>query len=146
MPAKRISNKMKKKQLSNKPLYIKERIAIVREQLQLTHVEISRKLGVTAAAVGQAERNNGGLLFEVIILFANTYSINPAWIILEDNSKVSQVIERKAPGQPMAVITPVEADNLDSGQLATRIRRDILKLRELAADEAVAKAKKKKAK
>lgn len=146
MPAKRISNKMKKKQIGNKPLYIKERIAIVREQLQLTHAEISRKLGVTAAAVGQAERNNGGLLFEVIVLFANTYGVNPAWILIEDNSKVSQVIERKAPAQLMQVIAPVEADNLDSSQLATRIRRDILKLRELAADEAVAKTKKKKAK
>jgi len=146
MPAKRISNKMKKKQLANKPLYIKERVAIVREQLQLTHVEISRRLGVTAAAVGQAERNNGGLLFEVIILFANSYGINPAWILVEDNSKVSQVIERKDPGQIMPEITPVEADNLDSGQLATRIRRDILKLKEVAANEALAKAKKKKAK
>ena len=65
---------------------------------------------------------------------------------MEDNSKVSQVIERKDPGQIMPEITPVEADNLDSGQLATRIRRDVLKLKEVAANEALAKAKKKKAK
>ncbi len=145
MPRKRINKKMatiKKDKLN----YIAERVISIRNGLNLTQAAIAEKLGVTSVSIYQAERHRSSLLFDIIILFANNYGVNPAWIILEDNSKVSQVIERKAPGQPMPVIAPVEADNLDSGQLATRIRRDILKLRELAADEAVAKAKKKKAK
>jgi transcriptional regulator with XRE-family HTH domain len=145
MPRKRINKKMA--QVKDKRLeYIAARVVQVRKSLSLTQAAIADKLGVTSVSVYQAERHHSSLLLDIIILFTNSYGINPAWILVEDNSKVSQVIERKDPGQIMPEITPVEADNLDSGQLATRIRRDVLKLKEVAANEALAKAKKKKAK
>jgi transcriptional regulator with XRE-family HTH domain len=143
MPRKRINKKMAQVKVK-KFEYIATRVIQVRKSLGLTQAVVSEKLGVTSVSVYQAERHHSSLLFDIIILFANSYGINPAWILVEDNSKVSQVIERKGPGQIMPEITPVEADNLDSGQLATRIRRDILKLKEVAANEALAKAKKKK--
>ena len=145
MPRKRINKKMAQVKVK-KFEYIATRVIQVRKSLGLTQAVVSEKLGVTSVSVYQAERHHSSLLFDIIILFANSYGINPAWILVEDNSKVSQVIERKAPGQPMTEIVPVEADNLDSSQLATRIRRDILKLKEVAANEAIARVKKKKAK
>ncbi len=145
MPRKRINKKMAQVKVK-KFQYIAARVIQVRKSLGLTQALVSEKLGVTSVSVYQAERHHSSLLLDIIILFANSYGINPAWILVEDNSRVSQVIDRKAPGQPMTEIVPVEADNLDSAQLATRIRRDILKLKEVAASEAIAKAKKKKAK
>ncbi len=135
MPRKRINKKMAQVKVK-KFQYIAARVIQVRKSLGLTQALVSEKLGVTSVSVYQAERHHSSLLLDIIILFANSYGINPAWILVEDNSRVSQVIDRKAPGQPMTEIVPVEADNLDSAQLATRIRRDILKLQEVAASEA----------
>lgn len=143
MPQKRISSRMKKKQIENKPLYISARVLEVRETLGITLKELGAMLGVTAPAVGQAERNNTGLLFEIIILFANKYQINPAWIIVENNKGIPQMVERPGAGRPIEFI-PDEV--LDATALATRIRRDVLKLKELVEEETLRKSKSQKGK
>lgn len=143
MPQKRISSRMKKKQEGNKPLYISERVQAVRDQLGITLKEVADLLGVTAPAVGQAERNNTGLLFEIIILFGKKFNINPAWVLLEDNSKVPQLVDRSGPSDAPG---PAHAENLTADQLATRIRRDVLKLKELVEEETLKKSKSQKGK
>ena len=122
-----------KSKKDEKLYYISERITTIRKQLKLTLADIALLLGVTSAAVGQAERNHTSLLFEIVILFAERYGINPSWILLQDNRKIQQTGNYDGTGSP---VTVVDVDNLTSDQLATRIRRDVLKLKELAAEEA----------
>lgn len=143
MPQKRISSRMKKKQVGNKPIYISERVQAVRDQLGITLKEVADLLGVTAPAVGQAERNNTGLLFEIIILFAKKFNINPAWVLIEDNARIPQMVDRSGPSDAPG---PVHAENLTADQLAARIRRDVLKLKELVEEETLRKSKSTKGK
>jgi len=117
---------------------IAERVVATRKLLKLSQKDIGDQLGVTAVSVYQAEKQYSTLLFEIIIFFANNYNINPAWIILEDNSRVPQMVDRSGPSD---VPGPTHVDNLTADQLATRIRRDVLKLKELVEEETLRKTK-----
>lgn len=126
----------KRKELKLK--LIAERVVATRKLLKLSQKDIGDHLGVTAVSVYQAEKQYSTLLFEIIIFFANSYNINPAWILLEDNSRVPQLVDRSGPSDAPG---PTHVDNLTADQLATRIRRDVLKLKELVEEETLRKAK-----
>jgi len=144
MPRQRASTttKMRKKKEIKLKL-IAERIVAVRKLLKLSQKDIGDQLGVTSVSVYQAEKQYSTLLFEILILFANMYNINPAWVLLEDNSKVPQLVDRSGPSDAPG---PAHAENLTADQLATRIRRDVLKLKELVEEETLKKSKSQKGK
>jgi transcriptional regulator with XRE-family HTH domain len=131
----------KKKEIKLK--LIAERIVAVRKLLKLSQKDVGDQLGVTSVSVYQAERQYSTLLFEILILFANMYNINPAWVLIEDNARIPQMVDRSGPSDAPG---PVHAENLTADQLAARMRRDVLKLKELAEEEAIRKAKTQKGK
>lgn len=145
MPKQRVvSTKSMRTAKQAKLRMISGRVVQVREQLGLTQKEVGDQLGVTSVSVYQAEKLYSTLLFEIIILFANTYNVNPSWILVEDNSGISQVLERTG---AVAMAAPAHVEQLTADQLATRIRRDVLKLKELVEKETlIAKSRPRKTK
>jgi len=123
MAQKRASAKMTNKK-NFKPPYIAERVIALRKKFGFSPKDIANELGVTSQAVYQAEKVNGGLLFEVIIFFSLKYQINPAWVIFENNKGISQVI------------TSEPTDNkLSIDELAEKIKNDAAMLQILVAKE-----------
>lgn len=140
MGKKRITSKQMRVSKASRMKIIAERVIHVREHLELTQKDVAVLLGVTSVSVYQAERHFTSLLFEIIIVFANNYQINPAWIIVEDNRQIPQVVER-VKGITKRV-TAIQEEQMDADQLATRIRRDVLRLKELVEKETTIKQKK----
>ncbi len=101
MPRQRISTKkdMPKKS-ENKPRYIADRVIAVRIELGLTQVDVGRLLGVTGAAVQQAEHYNRALIYEMIVCFYINFKINPSWVIVKDNKAIDKFTGGKIQPKP----------------------------------------------
>ena len=111
MGRKRISKEGMAKKKENKPRYIADRIVGLRKELNLTPADIGQILGVTSQAVYSAEKDNGALLMEVIILFATNFGINPAWILLKSNKAVAKYISNDVVKMPEKAIAQIELIN-----------------------------------
>lgn len=87
----RKTNADNKKEL-NPYLYIGERIEYLRKFLGITRKEMAALLKITNVQYGLLESKVSSTIprFNAILqFFAVKHNINPTWIILEDNSKIS---------------------------------------------------------
>jgi transcriptional regulator with XRE-family HTH domain len=93
MPKQRINQKIGQKKI---PLdHIGARVSILRKEFNLTQKELGEVLGVTGPSVLAAERTSRGqLVFEAAIFFAETFQVNPTWILLRDNSELPKFLEQ----------------------------------------------------
>ena len=144
MPLKRIGNKLNKKtsQINRSP-ELSTRIISLRKEFKLSQSELGRNLGVTQGSVQIAEKSNGALLYEATIFFAETYQINPAWVLLLDNKNISKFLDYKVskitiPPKPLI-------QDVSNKELAMRIRKDVLLLykRSIQTENIAVKKKKK---
>ena len=119
MPLDRIASKMNNK-LNTKPRYIADRLIEIRQEFNLSQKDVAAMIGVTGAAVQQAEQFNRDLLFEIIILYSIRYKLSPNWIIIEDNSNEEKFLQKESPA------------DLSPDQLLMRIKRDATHLKDLA--------------
>lgn len=125
MPQIRVSDKMPNNKKNTKPPYIPERVIELRKKFGFSQKDIATQLGVTSQAVYQAEKFNSSLLFEVIIFFSIKYGINPAWVIFEDNSTISQLLTSKEKDN--------SNENISIESLILRIKADAAMLENILA-------------
>jgi transcriptional regulator with XRE-family HTH domain len=123
MPQIRVSDKMPNNKKNTKPPYIPERVVELRKKFGFSQKDIAEQLGVTSQAVYQAEKYNSSLLFEVIIFFSIKYGINPAWVIFEDNSNITQLLTSKEQDNSV--------DNISIESLILRIKSDAAMLEKI---------------
>lgn len=132
MAQKRISSALMKK-TNTKPAYIASRVIELRKKFGFSQKEIAKELGVTSQAVYQAEKINGALLFEVIIFLSIKFNVNPAWVILENNKKIPQILTNE---------DQVKSNTLSIVELAKKIKSDSALLAVMVGEKETSKKKK----
>lgn len=86
---------LKKNNPGRKITHISARIIALRNEFSISQKELGIALGVTQTSVQRAEKDNGTLLYEAVIFFADKYNINPAWVMLQENSQVEKLLLKK---------------------------------------------------
>lgn len=92
MPKRRTSQKAGQK---NSTLnHIGARVVALRKEFNLTQKELGEILGVTGPSILAAERTSGPLVLEATLFFAETFQVNPSWILLKENADIPKFIKR----------------------------------------------------
>ena len=78
--------------------YVFSRIKKLREELDLSRIEFAE--GIKISSISLAQLENYGVASSITIIDILNYfyikaKINPLWIIMEDNSKISKKIEKE---------------------------------------------------
>ena len=108
--------------------HIGGRISLLRKEFNLTQKELGEILGVTGPSVLAAERTSQGpLVFEATIFFAETFQINPSWVLLLDNADLPKFLERM-PGQRSFDLTDIDISIKAPKVIAEKIRMQVLLL------------------
>jgi transcriptional regulator with XRE-family HTH domain len=92
MPKLRNSQKIGQKNIALS--HIGSRVFALRKEFNLTQKELGEILGVTGPSILAAERTSGPLVLEATIFFAETFQVNPSWILLRENSDIPKFIKR----------------------------------------------------
>ena len=95
MMKKKRASGLKKNNPGRKITHISARIIALRNEFSISQKELGIALGVTQTSVQRAEKDNGTLLYEAVIFFADKYNINPAWVMLQENSQVEKLLLKK---------------------------------------------------
>lgn len=74
--------------------HIAPRISTLRKELNLTQKYLGELFGVTGPSILHAERKTNSLTFEMMVYFAENFRVNPAWMMLEDNSNIEKYFDR----------------------------------------------------
>ena len=95
MMKKKRASGLKKNNPGRKITHISARIISLRSEFAISQKELGVALGVTQTSVQRAEKDNGTLLYEAVIFFADKYNINPAWVMLQDNSQAEKFMAKQ---------------------------------------------------
>jgi transcriptional regulator with XRE-family HTH domain len=107
--------------------HIGERVLLLRKGFHLTQKELGEILGVTGPSVLAAERTSGPLVMEAIIFFAETFHVNPSWVILKDNTDIPKFIERRVGKKPFD-LTDMDLSINAPGVIAEKIKMQVMLL------------------
>lgn len=126
MPKQRTNQKIGQKKISLD--HIGERVSELRKEFNLTQKELGKILGVTGPSVLAAERTSRGqLVFEAAIFFAETFQVNPSWVLLKDNSGIPKFINRTK-DQKSFDISDMDISLNAPGVIAEKLRMQVMLL------------------
>ena len=125
MPKQRLFPKTSKKKIRID--HTGARVRQLRTEFNLTQREFAEVLGVTAPSVLAAERTSGPLILEATVFFAETFQINPSWILLKDNSLVPKFLEQTIK-QKSFNLTDLDIALNAPGVIAEKLRMQVMLL------------------